>query len=122
MVAAACFTLALVHGFIWVRKRDVWASLIFALTAVGTGALAMVELALMRAETPAAMATIIRWGHVPAALIFISLVGFVRFYLQAGRPWLAWCGIGVRMLALFIDFLVGDNLNFRETTGQRQVR
>jgi PAS domain S-box-containing protein len=121
MTASACLTLALVHGLIWVRQRDAWANLLFALAAVGTAALAWYELAMMRAETLAAFGSALRWGHLAVWVVFVSLVGFVRWYLQAGRPWLAWSACAVRTLSLLLNFLTGQSLNYREITGLRHI-
>ncbi len=121
MTASACLTLALMHVCIWCQQRDAWANLLFALTAVATAALAGFELAMMRAEMPAAFASALRWGHLPVWVIVVSLVGFVQLYLRAGRPWLAWTVCGLRTLSLLPNFLVGQNLNYREITGLRHL-
>ena len=76
---------------------------------------------MMRAETPAQFATALRWLHVPVWVLILSLVGFVRLHLRAGRPWLAWTICAVRTLALLLNFLVGQNLNYREVTGLRHI-
>ena len=89
MVASACLTLAAMHLLVWCKKRTAWASLFFALTAVATAAVAACELWLMWAETAREFGLVLRWAHVPYWVLIISLVGFVRLYLRAGRPWLA---------------------------------
>ena len=43
MIAAACLTLATVHGVVWWWRREAWASVLFALTAVATTFLAAGE-------------------------------------------------------------------------------
>jgi hypothetical protein len=73
---------------------------------------------MMRAETPVAFGTALRWGHAPIWLVFVSLVGFVRLYLRAGRLWLA-CGL--RTLSLILNFVFTPNLNYREITAFRHV-
>ena len=122
MMASACLTLAAINFLIWGRNREAWANLFFSLLATGTTAWIFCELWMMRAETPAEFATVLKWGHVAIWLLLVSLVAFVRFYLKAGRPWLAWMFWGVRTLALVLNFLVGQNLNYREITGLQQVR
>ena len=79
--------------------------------AIGAAAFACCELRMMGAETPAEYATVLKWGHVAVWLIVVSLVGFVRLYLNAGRPWLAWTVCALRTIALALNFLVGQNLN-----------
>jgi two-component system, LuxR family, sensor kinase FixL len=44
MVASACLALAAMHLLIWCKKRTVWTSLLFALTAAATAAVAGCEL------------------------------------------------------------------------------
>src|ERR1700730_11910471 len=102
MIASACLTLALVHVLVWWRRREVLANLLFALTAVAAAVFAGCELWMMRAETPGAFGMAVRWAHVPASVLIVSLVGFVRLYLRAGRLWLAWtiCGFGAALLIL----------------------
>jgi two-component system sensor kinase FixL len=117
MSASACLTLAAFQFLVWGRNREAWANLLFSLLAIGTTAFAFCELGMMRARTPAEFGTVLKWGHVPTWLIVVSLVGFVRLYLKAGRPWLAWLACGLRTLALVVNFLVGQNLNYREITG-----
>ena len=121
MVASACLTLAAVNLLVWCKKRTEWANLLFSLTAVGTAGMAFCELWMMRAETPAQFGTALRWLHVPAWALLVALVGFVRLYLRAGRPWLAWSFVGLRTLSLLLDFLVGQNLNYREITRLRHI-
>jgi two-component system, LuxR family, sensor kinase FixL len=116
MTASACLTLALMNMFIWCRQRGAWANLMFALVAVGAAAFAGLELNMMRAATPEQYATDLRWIHVPAWLVILSLAAFVRLYLKAGRSWLLWTIFGVRTLALLLNFLLGQNLNYWEIT------
>src|SRR5260221_2250411 len=121
MIAFACLTLALVHVLVWWRRREARANLLFALTAVATGVFAGCELWIMRAETPAEFGMAVRWAHVPAWVLIVSLVGFVRLCLRAGRLLLAWTVCGVRTLSLILNFVCTPNLNYREITALRHV-
>jgi two-component system, LuxR family, sensor kinase FixL len=121
MIASACLTLALVHVLVWWRRREVLANLLFALTAVAAAVFAGCELWIMRAETPGAFGMAVRWAHVPASVLIVSLVGFVRLYLRAGRLWLAWTVCGVRTLSLILNFVFTPNLNYREINALRHV-
>jgi two-component system, LuxR family, sensor kinase FixL len=121
MIASACLTLALVHLLVWWRRREALANLLFALTAVATAIYGGCELWMMRAETTGAFGLAARWTHVPAWVLIVSLVGFVRLYLRAGRLWLAWTVCGLRTLSLIINFVSTPNLNYREITGLRHV-
>jgi two-component system, LuxR family, sensor kinase FixL len=122
MTASACLTLAALHLLVWCRKRTAWANLLFSLTAAATAALAACEFWMMRAETSAGVGAAIRWGHVPFWALMISLVGFVRLHMRAGRPWLAWAVCVVRTLSLILNFLFTPNLNFREITVLGHIR
>src|SRR5271166_346886 len=121
MIASACLTLALVHVLVWWRRPSARANLLFALSAVATAVYGGCELWMMRAETPGAFGLAVRWTHVPAWVLIVSLVGFVRVYLRAGRLWLAWTVCGLRTLSLILNFVCTPNLNYREITGLLHV-
>jgi PAS domain S-box-containing protein len=122
MIASACLTLAVMHLLVWCRNRAAWANAAFALTALAMAGVVAGELWMMRAETVGEFGLALRWFHVPGWLLIVSLVGFVRVYLRAGRPWLAWAVCGVRTLSLILDFVFTPNLNYREITALRHIR
>ena len=119
MSAAVCLTLAAVHFIVWSRMRDSWGYLLFAVAAVSTAVIAMLELNLIHAKTPEAYGELLRWMHVPAGILIVALVWFIYFYLQAWRRWLAWTITGLRMLILLPNFLIYPNATFAEITGLR---
>jgi two-component system sensor kinase FixL len=121
MIASACLTLALVHVLVWWRRPEARANLLFALTAVATAVFAGCELWMMRAKTPLEFGMAARWAHVPAWVLIVSLVGFVRLSLRAGRLWLAWVVCGLRTLSLILNFVFIPNLNYAEITSLRHV-
>ena len=114
MVAAACLTLAAIYGLAWYRNRTAWARLLFSLTAASTTAFAFCELWLMRAETPGELLTALQWGHATVLFLVVSIIWFVRFYLRAGRLWLAWTLCGLRVFYLLPGFLLGQSFMYRE--------
>ena len=116
-----CFTLAGIYFIVWSRDRTTRANLLFSLSAVAAAGFAFGELSMMLAETPGEYGTALKWAHVWSRLWTVSLVGFVRLYLQAGRPWLAWVACGLRTFTLLPNFLVGQNLNYREITALRHI-
>jgi two-component system sensor kinase FixL len=122
MSASACLTLAGINFLFWCRNRKASANLLFFLTATSTAVFAFCELWMMRAETPAEFATVLKWGHVVVWLLVVSNVWFIRFYLKAGRLWLAWTVCGLRTLALLLDFLTGQNLNYQEIARLGHIR
>lgn len=121
MTAGACLTLGVVHFLVWCGQRAAWGNVFFAISAVATGGMAGCELWMMHAESPIEWGVAARWIHVPAYVLILSLVGFVRVYLRAGRVWLAWTVVGVRTVSLLLNFLFTPNLNFREITGLRPI-
>ncbi len=121
MMASACLTLALIHSLVWGRNRGAWASLLYAVAAVAAAAYAFCELWMLHAQTPAEISMALRWAHVPIWLLMVALAGFVRLYLRAGRTWLMWSFIGLRTVALLLNFVTGQNLNFLETTALPQL-
>src|SRR5579864_1628579 len=89
MIASACLTLGMINLVIWVQQIQRRAHLLFSVTAISVAAIAGCELLLMRAQTTEQFGTVLKWAHVPVFFTVVSIVGFVRLYLQAGRPWLA---------------------------------
>jgi two-component system sensor kinase FixL len=120
MLASACLTLAAIHLLVWLRNRSALPSLFFSVMCVGTASLALCEASLMQARTPQEYALLVRWLHVPLLLVLTSLVGFVYVYLEAGRLWLAWSVIALRVLSLVLNFSMGDSVSFRAISELRQ--
>jgi PAS domain S-box-containing protein len=121
MMGAASLTLGLIHLFIWVHTRRQIEHLLFCVTASGVAALAIFELLGMRSADPGHFATLLRFAHVPLALIFVSLVWIVRVRFRAGRFWLACAITATRVFVLFPNFLTGVNLNFLSITEMRYI-
>ena len=121
MAASASLTLAAIHLLVWFKNRAAWANLLFSLASIAVVATAVCELWMMRAETPAEIGTAVRWAQVAVWVVILSLTGFVLLYLRAGRRWLAWTICILRTFSLALNFLVGQNLNYREITGLRHI-
>ena len=120
MNAAACLTLAGISLLVWFKQRKNWVHLVFSASAVAAAAIATFELVMMHCETVGQYEALVRWIHVPTWVLIISFVSFVRLYLHAGRPWLAWTICGLRTLVLILNFIFTPNLNFRQITGLHQ--
>jgi C4-dicarboxylate-specific signal transduction histidine kinase len=121
MNAAACLTLAGIYFLVWCKQREGWAYFVLSCNAVAGAALTAFELALMRAQSGEQYGVILRWAAFPVWAVVVSLVVFVRLYLRAGRPFLAWSVCGVRTLALILNFIFIPNLSYRQITSLRQV-
>jgi len=121
-VASACLTLAIVHLIIWLRQTSQRAHLLFSMTAVAVAAIAACELLAMHAQTSEQLGRILWWGHILVFFAVVSIVGFVRLHLHAGRPWLGYTVCVVRLLAMIINISSVPNLNHKETTGLRHLK
>ena len=119
--AGVCLTLAAIYFVLWCKQRKSWMHLAFSCSAVALAALTAFELALLRAQTAEQYHVILRWAQLPVWVLVVSLVVFVRLYLRAGRPWLAWSVCGLRTLALILNFIFMPNFSYREITSLRQV-
>ncbi len=121
MIAATSLTLGFVHLLVWWQNREKRERLWFFFMTIGIAGLAFCELVMMKAHTPEAFGTALRWIHVPTWLIFVAIVGFVLVYLRTGRYWLAAVVIGLRTLTLGVNFVLDPNINYLEITGLREV-
>lgn len=115
-MAGSCLTLGGICLLVWLRQRDEMQYLSLALAAAGVSAMAVMEQLALRAASVAEFADLVRWFHVPAALLLISLVLFVRLRYRAGSVWLGGSMIAVRLVSLVANFSTGVNLNFTEIT------
>ena len=116
MMIAASLMLGVVHLFVWQKQRSQYAHLLFFVLAASAAAYGAFELVLIEAQTPTSFAATVRWAHVPLAMVVFSIVGFVRFYFDAGRLWLVYAVVGFRLAGLLLNFLTGVNVNFQEIT------
>ena len=121
LMAGASLTLGLIHLVVWCRARSRPAHLVFFVLAASVAAFGFVEISAMRAQTPADYAVVARWAHVPIAVIALSMIGFVHFYFNAGRPWLAGAAVSFRLLALLLNFMTGVSINYQEITAVTHV-
>jgi PAS domain S-box-containing protein len=119
MNAGACLTLAAFYGAVWSKQRADWAYLLFSCSAIAAAVISAFELRMMNATTVEQYQVLMRWIHVPVWVLTLSFVAFVRLYLHAGRPWLAWSIYVLRTLVLILNFLFPVSINFNRITGIR---
>jgi PAS domain S-box-containing protein len=117
MMASASLTLALLHLVVWHRQRSEYAYLVFCVLAVSVAGLAMFELVVVRAQTPAQYFQAARLAQVPVVIITLSILAFVRLYFGAGRMWLAWAAGGLRVVATIATAVSGTTPQFDQVTG-----
>ena len=121
MGAGASLTLAFVHLLFWLRQRQAWASLLFALMAASAAGLAWCEWSMLHAETTADYGVMLSWLHIVGWVIILSLVWVVRLSLRAGHPWLVWSVCVIRTLAVGINYLSTPNIYFKSITELRRI-
>ena len=110
---SASLTLALVNLLVWARDRTSLSHLLFATASVANAVFGVIEFAMLRASVPDRLAVLLRWAYLPFFVTFCCLIGFVRLYLDAGRPWLAWAAIGTGGLsAVVLNLLSPGSLRF----------
>src|SRR5215217_2146295 len=117
----ACLTLAAMYLAVWSRGRESLLRLLFSCIAVSAALIAAYEVQLIRAESPEEYGAILRWRPLSTWVLVLSLVGFTRLYLRAGRSWMAFGACGLQTLTVMLNFLFTPNLYYREITSIRQV-
>ena len=117
----ACLTLALMYLAVWCRERESFVRLLFSCIAASAALIAAYELQLIRADTSEEYCAILRWRALPVWVLVLSLVGFTRLYLRAGRSWLAWSACSLKTLTLIINFVFTPSLYYLEITALRQL-
>lgn len=121
MVAAASLTLGGVHLLVWFQNRGKPERLWFFIITVATAWMAFHELAMMKAQTPEAYSTTLRWLHVPVLVNFVAIIGFMLTHLKAGWRKMAALAFGLRAVSLIMNFEADLNVNFLEITALRPV-
>lgn len=121
--AAACFTVALVHGLVWSRRPRSRAQLLFALTATAAGGNALAELYMYRSSNVESMAVALRWYVGMSGLWLIALIWFIAFYGGVARlgRWLAVILSTVFLIALTINYFAPYSFIYTEIQGLRVV-
>jgi hypothetical protein len=115
-IAAACLTLAAIHGHVWLRRRDAGGNGAFAVLALSVAAIAFIELRLFQARSTAEYGRWLWCYQVPIWSGIVAIVVFVRQYLRAGSALLGWAAIGLRSMALLISLFSWPGINYRTLT------
>jgi PAS domain S-box-containing protein len=120
-ISGACLILAGIHALVWNKRRDQLAHLAFVITACSVTAISEFELWLLHAQSTEQYVGLLRWSHVPFAILVISMVAFVHLQLGAGRLWLGILACLLRVASLLPNFMTGVNLNFQEVSALQHV-
>ncbi len=117
MLASASLLAGFTHAVVWMARPAQRVHLAFAVAAVSIGALALVELATYRAQSPEVMAQLLRWMHVAIACMVLALIYVLHNWFGYGSFRVAMAAAALRLLALALNFTTGDNLNFLSVNG-----
>ncbi len=123
MAAAAFWTVAMIHGLIWLRTRDEIVHLVFALAAAAAGAGAVTEAAMYQSSDLETMAASLRWYVAASGFIAICALCFIASYAGVGRfgRWLA-AGLTVALVgAMIINHFSPASFLYTELVGLREV-
>lgn len=122
LVAGACLALATVHLIAWIRQRETLSNLMFSIVAVATAGMAACELLMMFPGSLDDYTTLLQWYNLSRWLVTVALVGFIHFYLGAGRSWLEILVIGLRTAGLLLNFLVSPSVYYISIDSLRTVQ
>ena len=117
----ACLTLAVMYLAVWCRGRESLVRLLFSCIAASAALIAAYEVQLIRADTLEEYGAILHWQPLTTWVLVLSLVGFTRLYLRAGRIWMALSACGLQTLTVILNFLFTPNLYSGEITALRQL-
>lgn len=112
VMGGACLMLSMVHGWAWIRRPKDVVQLLFSLACLSVAVLSALERMLMQTRDPAAYGELLRWAHVPGAVMFITLALFVHLRYRSSRAWLCYAAIALRVLSLVLNFGTGVNINY----------
>lgn len=120
MCAAASFMLGLLHLLLWLTDRRVPVYLLSVLMAFSAGGNAMVELAMMHAQSIDAYRLLLQWGNLFVFLLLVPMVWFVRLRLSTARRWLALLITAFWSIAIVLNWFSPYSLTYSEITALGQ--
>ncbi|MEN9313740.1 MAG: hypothetical protein RIS35_133 [Pseudomonadota bacterium] len=121
MIATAIGMVGLVHGFAWMRWRSARANGAFMMLACSLALAVLLELQMLRAETPEAFGDAVWYYHFALWGATVGCVLYLFHYLHAGRRWLGWLAIGLRSLVALINAFSSPNINFTQIASIERV-
>jgi two-component system sensor kinase FixL len=121
LMIGAILTLGLIELCIGLAHPPRAARLMFSLSAFAMAFECGNELALMRADTIASAAALLRWGDFAVGAIFVSLTAFIWAFLGTGRKWLALACPILYAVSLAADLIPGTDMTYQSITGLRTV-
>lgn len=121
VMGGACLMLGMVHGWAWIRRPKDLGHLVFSLACLSVAVISAMERMMMQLRDPALYGELLRWAHLPGAVMFISLALFVHLRFRSSRAWLCYTAIALRLVSLLANFTTGVNINYSEIEQLRLV-
>ena len=121
MMAAASLTLGFIELRIGLTQPARAARLLFSLSAFAMAVSSGLELALMRADTIAEAAALLRWVDAVVGVILVALAAFIWTYFGTGSKWLALAVPILYWVGEAADLTPGSDTTFQTITGLRTV-
>ena len=121
LMGGACLTLGLIHLLLWARRNWQVEHLLFAIASISVAAVAVFELAIMQARSPAQYGELLRWAHLPGGIMFIALTVFIYLQFSNSRLWLCVAVCLTRAAAMIVNFFVDVNINYERIDALRFV-
>jgi two-component system sensor kinase FixL len=114
--SGTCLMLAAIHFPVDKPGGRSRASLSFVLMVLAVIGLGGCELMTLYADSAQTYSRGVRWGHLFNGIWVVGGLGFVHFSFGTGRCWLFLSALGLRVLAVVMNFTTGESLHFREVT------
>lgn len=123
MAAAAFFSVALTHSFVWLRVPKERVHAFFAVTALAAGLNAIAEIKMYQADSLAQIASALKWYTTTSGVWIISVVWFIYHYATCGRfgRAIAILLTILFMIALGINFISPASYLYSKLTGIREI-
>jgi two-component system sensor kinase FixL len=106
---------------IGLRRKPRAAHLLFSLNAFAVAVFSCLELAVMRADSPAEYLALLRWADFAVAALLVSLTAFVWVFFGTGRKWLAFLAAGLTSFAMTADLSPEPRMIYLQLTSIRKM-
>lgn len=121
VIAAVSLTFGLINLRFWFSSTDRHELLAIACACISIAIYSCFEVAMAHADSPADYGMVVRWAHLPAWAMFVSIAAFFFFHLKAGQVWLLWVLVVARTVGLILNFVFPVNINYLEITEIRHM-
>src|SRR5215203_3429841 len=113
MVSAGCLTLGLIYLRFWLTERTRHDYLAYLFLCLSVTLFSWCELGMLHSTTPEEYIFWARSSHIPSAAAIISIAWFAHLTI-GGQGWLLITICAVRLLALALNYVFPNGINFRE--------